>query len=524
MKTFKNLLFILSDQHHADLMSFRGHPQAKTPNLDRLAKTGVNFTRAYCQNPICTPSRMCWLSGQYAHNHGYYGLSGPAPANLPNLFGHLKGHGFRTAGIGKLHLPDTPRNWLEKDLDFFGECYRTVDGIPGKSIYFDALARKGLAHLEDSRLLPDAPPHALDARPSNLPFEDQVENWCVDEAIRFVEAEPSRPFFLEVSLPRPHHALTPDRRFWDAFPDDLDLPPNRDADPRGRPPHFRRKFREYHDHKWFRSPTDWERGARLAWKGYLACILQVDDAVGRLLDWLDRTGRADETLVVYSSDHGAYHGMHGLPEKAPGICSEDVCRIPFLVRAPGAQLAGSRCDSLVESIDLADTACQLLGVPAMATADGQSLAPLLLGGAGSRTAALTENPWSKSLRTARWRYVHYPAGMFQRDGRNPPPPRPGVDEGKDAVGSDHPFGELYDMVEDPGETRNLFDSPDHQGVVRAMQGLLLDRLITSTRVVTAHPVPAATMGDYHFPTAGDGKEDRSKSIAHRLDRNEDLYL
>ena len=103
-----NMLFILSDQHNAKVLGHKGHPDVKTPNLDRLAAQGVRFDNAITQNPICTPSRMCFLSGQYCHNHGYYGLSGPNPGGLPTIFGHFRRAGYRTAAVGKIRRPSRP--------------------------------------------------------------------------------------------------------------------------------------------------------------------------------------------------------------------------------------------------------------------------------------------------------------------------------------------------------------------------------------------------------------------------------
>jgi arylsulfatase len=123
-----NILFILSDQHNAKVLGGLGHPDVKTPHLDRMAAEGVRFDRAIAQNPICTPSRMCYLSGQYAHNHGYYGLSGPNPGGLPTVLGHFRRAGYRTAAMGKIHCPEY---WVEDDSDVFHEvcqgCQRGGD-------------------------------------------------------------------------------------------------------------------------------------------------------------------------------------------------------------------------------------------------------------------------------------------------------------------------------------------------------------------------------------------------------------
>lgn len=145
-----NVIHVIADQHHAGLLGCAGHGQVLTPNLDAFAAEGARFTNAYTQNPICTPSRVSILSGQYCHNHGYYGLSGPV-SPLPSLFGHFRAHGYRTAAFGKVHVPNVPRNWLADDLDRFGDTYERVDSAgEGESEYFDELRAAGWREAEDS--------------------------------------------------------------------------------------------------------------------------------------------------------------------------------------------------------------------------------------------------------------------------------------------------------------------------------------------------------------------------------------
>jgi arylsulfatase len=182
-----NILFVISDQHQATCMGAEGHPHAITPNMDRLSADGVRFAHAYCQSPICTPSRVSILSGQYCHNHSYYGLGGPTPANLPSFMQYFKRHGYRTAGIGKLHAPTVPVNWLKDHCDCLVECY--FDGKEDKQTpYFEYLRQLGLRDKEDSILLPEFPgTQQHDARPSKLPYEHSVEGWCVQEAIKFMD-------------------------------------------------------------------------------------------------------------------------------------------------------------------------------------------------------------------------------------------------------------------------------------------------------------------------------------------------
>ena len=497
-----NVLHVFSDQHLATCMGVEGHPQAITPNMDRLAASGVRFTRAYTQNPICTPSRMSVLTGQYCHNHGYYGLSGPRPERLPSFLGHFREHGYRTAAIGKLHVPSDPVNWLEPHVDLLDDCYypHRQDLDKDDTPYYNYLRELGLRDKEDSVALRDGDTvrsQHLEGRPSAIPFKHSVEGWCVREAIRFIDgtlAGPAtKPFCIQVSLPRPHQCFTPDRRFWDMYPEGLDLPETFRQDNSGRPPHFRASAENMKHIDWTFDPRDDEEGPRRLWRGYLGAVTHVDHALGLLMDALDERGIAEETIVVYHADHGSYSGTFGVPEKAPGICSEAVCRVPYIWRVPG--VSPRVRDDLVESIDLAPTILSLCGLPAMGCVDGCDLSGALRGeDVSGREIAVTENPWSKSLRWGRWRFVHYQPEMFS-------------DQGEPDV------GELYDMEADPSETTNLHHDPASRDVVNDCRRLLLEWLIRTQRNVTAWPPLDWPETSYNL--AEDGKEANGGDIEAR---------
>ncbi|MBI1336612.1 MAG: sulfatase-like hydrolase/transferase [Phycisphaera sp.] len=496
MSTPLNILEVISDQHQAACTGYEGHPQAITPNMDRLAAMGTRFRYAYTQNPICTPSRVSILSGQYCHNHGYFGLSGPRPHSLPSFLSHFRGQGYRTAGIGKLHTPNDPEDWLRDHCDLYAECYsygeRSSSG-EAQSLYYDFLLAHGRSHLDDDSVaLPEfrgAQQH--DARPSILPLELSVEGWCVSTAKRFIDEShaAAKPFCMQVSLPRPHQCYTPDRRFWEMYGENLDLPATFENDCAHRPPHFRAMVeRARTKGKGLIEPTDWLSTSRRVWRGYLACITQVDWALGELINHVEQLGLLGNTVIIYHADHGAYSGTFGVPEKAPGICSEAVCRVPYLWYVPGMTQARAQSTQLVENIDLAPTITSLCGLPAMDTTDGHDLTPLLRGGDQTlRGVAVTEHPWSKSIRWDRWRLVHYQPAMF-----------PG--------GKDRDTGELYDIEADPWETRNLYHDPAHRATVEEGRRLLLEWLIDTTRQVTYWPEPGRVDGNpYATATAADGK-------------------
>jgi arylsulfatase len=474
MKKKPNILMVLADQHNANHLGFMGHKQALTPRLDEFASQGTAFSRAYASNTICTPSRVSILSGQYCHNHGYYGLSGPTKDGMDNLFRHCKKEGYRTAGYGKLHLPIDPRHWLENDLDYFGDAYETSDGWIGKSEYFDYLTEKGLREKEDSwhntREYSEKS-IALDCCPSKLPYEDTMEMWCARKAMEFIKEDKNKPFCIQVALQRPHHPSIPQKKFWDLYPHDIELPHTLHREPEGRPPMFREKFKASQNRIWeYALPgEDWEDGARRHWRGTLACVTQMDDVFGQLMDFLDKEGLTDNTIVLYGSDHGGYHGIFGIEEKAPGICSDQVCRVPMIWRGPGIDSKGKIMEQLVENTDISPTLLSLCGLDPMDGADGLDISLLLQGqDRPVHTVAVTENAYSKSINFGEYRLVHYPESMFNA-----------------------PFGELYNMKEDPMELNNLYFERDYQELVQRGKSLLLDWLISTTRVVTTQPAPLA---------------------------------
>lgn len=504
---------VLADQHNATQLGCAGHLQAITPNFDRFAAGGVRFTNAFTQNTICTPSRVSVLSGQYCHNHGYYGLSGPTTQGLNNLFRHFKGAGYRTAAYGKLHLPNSPRNWIADDVDEFGDTYEDENGAIGDSKFLAYLEDLGLRKYEDSwhnaeEYGPGTISH--DAMPSKLPYEHTQEMWCADQAMKFMDDDGDTPFFIQIAFQKPHHPLLPNERFWEMYPDDIALPLTAAREPMDRPPHFQSAWQRFQNRVWDYG-TDGdppEDGARRAWRGTLACVTQIDDVFGKLIDHLESSGKAENTIVIYSSDHGGYHGVHGIEEKAPGICSDAVCRIPMIWRVPGVTPEDGVCDGLVEAVDMAATLPALCGLDPMEGVDGTDVSGLLANpGAGeaAKRCAVTENPFAKSIRWENWRMVHYPDAMF--DGNRQ-------------------IGELYDMAADPDETHNLFYAADYAHIVAEGTRLLADWLITTTRLITTQPTLRADGSTGRFlggvktyPLADDGKAPNWVQPRNRKDNN-----
>ena len=482
MEKKPNVLFIMSDQHSAKALGRQGAFPVKTPNLDRLASEGVQFRRCVTQNPICTPSRVSFHSGQYCHSHGYYALSGPAPRGLPTVFGWFRDAGYRTGAIGKIHCP---AGWVEKDCDTFVDVVGT--SIGGNPEYRGYLRERGLEDKylnqktfyeryagRDAEKLRGQDPslylRTCDGGPSELLHEDTPEGFSVRAAVDFMQEarRQGEPFFAHVSFEKPHQLYSPSQTFWDLYDEGkLSLPPNIGYEMAGKSPHLRRDAEFWRNVDWsVFEPRDFTSAALRRLHGYLGNVSQVDHAVGDLLDYLESAGLADHTIVVYTADHGDYVCEHGCMEKAPGICSDAVTRIPYLWRWPGRFASGRWVDEIVEAVDTGPTLASLAGLDPMAWADGKDISRLLRGEKQDvHAVGVTENPWAKSIRWGDYRLVWYPREMFAEE----------YPEG---------FGELYDLEKDPWEMSNLYWEGECQPVVRRMERELMDWLVTTSRTVT----------------------------------------
>jgi choline-sulfatase/uncharacterized sulfatase len=466
-KTKPNVLFILSDQHSAKITGYNGHPNVKTPRLDQMAKEGVRFDNAIVQNPICTPSRVSWLSGQYCHNHGYYGLEGPKPQHLPSLVSHFRENGYRTAAIGKIHCPEY---WIEDQCDVFNEVAGTSrDGCPQYDAYIE---KKGLSKLrrEDLNARNPMGGQSLDGFANRLSYRDGMQGYTAQQSMDFMERckGESEPFFLHMSFQSPHQVYCAAKEFWDIYEEEqIVLPENADWDLQKKAPNLIETSNNHREGKWVvNEPKTFEAGRLRKLRGYLACVSEVDHAIGEVLDFLKDNGLEENTIVVYASDHGDYACEHGIMEKAPGICSDAITRVPFIWQWPKKFSGGSVKKELMESVDLAPTLCELTGVPKMNTTDGHDITHLLTGGDGEvRDIAVCEFAWSKSVRKDKYLYVHYPKEMF-------------IEEYPDG------FGELYDLEHDPWEMNNLWFKAEYKSLVNEFKNDLLEWLIKTNRPVT----------------------------------------
>ncbi|MHC4222163.1 MAG: sulfatase family protein, partial [Planctomycetota bacterium] len=472
-----NVIFILSDQHNAKIMAHQGHPDVKTPNFDRMAKEGVRFDACTTNNPICTPSRISLLSGQYCHNHGYYGLGGPNPKGLPTVFGHFKRVGYKTALIGKSHCPEY---WVENDTDCFHDtCGTSIEGRSRE--YEQYLADRDLSDLEDHSGFHEfgrKGKQTSDARASMVSYRDGQEGWAVTKSIEFMGncVKDNKPFFLHLSLPKPHQCYAPAKEFWDLYDQSkLHLPPNIDYDLKLKAPNLIKTAEYWKKGDWtLFKPKTFKAGRLRKLHGYLGCISHVDHAVGEVLDWLEKSGLDSNTIVVYTSDHGDYACEHDIMEKAPGISSDAITRVPMIWWSPGKFKAGHVAKEVVETVDIVPTLCTLARLDELQTADGQDISTMLTGATGDKNRiGITEFIWSKSIRKGNWRLVTYSKKMFVRE----------YPDG---------FGELYNIKDDPYEMKNLYFEPGHADKVVELKEDFFEWMITKKRPTTIHPSKATT--------------------------------
>lgn len=430
----------MTDQHHADCLGVVGVRSVRTPALDRLAARGVRFERAYCNSPICAPSRACFHTGQYLHGHRLgcnhvREFGGAVPPTLP---GHFQQGGYQTAIIGKAHLP---ASWLEEGYEHRRYCDlsdATADD-PRSAHYFDYLCRHNLADAYDlGALLPPHPGSFYQAFVSEIPYEHCVERWTGREALQFLATrDKSRPFFLHLSFQRPHEPYcVPFDYAREYAPEAISLPASAvdyfERQFAGKPDAMRSyiagpKGRGYP----YRAENDLDLKRNVSC--YYELVTMIDREIGILLDWLDHNGLTENTIIAFVADHGDFAGDHGLSDKNLGLY-ESIHRIPFLLSWPGGP-RGRVERGLVESVDLFPTLCGLAGLAQPVGVPGVSLVGSEWQG---RTMALCE--WDQfsegcrmgtiAVRTARHRLVFYCA---------------------------HPGdGELYDVVEDPGELVNHY--------------------------------------------------------------------
>ena len=494
-----NFLLIMTDQQRADHLGAYGNALLRTPCIDALARDGMAFDRFYVASPVCMPNRAAIMTGRMPSAAGVRMNGVPLPLSTRSFVEALRESGYRTALIGKAHFQnmteaepaampgqdaiprtrqgdfdlrdgpgygnESPLSWRDPTfrvrLPYYGFeeaalCLEHGDQVGGSfARWLEASGvRPPRAERPAGAGAEGAAVVAPQAWRSSLDAEHYPTAFVADTTIQWLRTHAQRdhdrraPFFLQCSFPDPHHPFTPPDPYWSAYsPDDVALPPSFHCPLNLAPPHKRAIHEELlkgaRKTSGSRVIAVDDSEARQAIAFNYGAIAMIDDAVGRITAALRDLGLLDDTVVIFMSDHGDFMGDHGLLFKGP-LHYQSVIRMPFIWRDPLYGNAGRRCGSLASAMDVAPTILDRAGVQPFNGIQGRSLMPLIGGRVGftEHPGVLIEEECHRSV-----------PGL-------PDPPRVRTlvtDRWRLSVYQGTPWGELYDLAEDPWETRNLFE-------------------------------------------------------------------
>lgn len=467
-----NILLITSDQQHWNTL---GHvnPAVKTPNLDGLASQGVRFGRAYCVNPTCTPTRASIITGLYPSQHGAWTLGTKLPEDVPTLGGYLGDAGYRTALVGKAHfqpLASTPEYPgveccpIMQDLDYWRSFHGPFYGFDHVELarnhadehlvgqhYAIWMEENGCSNWRDY-FKPPTGNNADQRHKWQIPEEYHYDKWIAEKTNALMEGykDNDESFFLWASFFDPHPPyLAPEP--WDTMydPETIEVPKLTPGEHDANPPHFQMSQTRNMD----KSPWT-ETGHYLHGLGchlhddrelakdiavYYGMISLMDKYIGRILDRLEELGLAENTVVVFSTDHGHFFGQHGLTAKGP-FHYEDMVKVPFIVRWPGVASQGESSDAMQSLVDLAPTFMRIAGLTVPRTMTGVDQSEVWAGKSdAARDHIVVEHHHEPTT-------IHVKTYVDERYKLT-------VYYGRD-------YGELFDLREDPGEVDNLWSKPD----------------------------------------------------------------
>jgi arylsulfatase A-like enzyme len=494
LRKAENILFIMCDQLRWDYLSCYGHPHLRTPNIDRLAERGTRFTRVYVQSPVCGASRMSFYTGRYVQSHGASWNGFPLKVGEMTLGDYLRARGMDVALVGKTHMRADTEGMERLGIDpdsiigvRVSECgfdpFERDDGLHGigpdgryeskNPRYNEYLRDKGYngtnpwhdwanSAAGDGNKIASGWAMRHASRPARVAEEDSETPYMTRRAIEFME-QASKPWCLHLSYIKPHWPYIAPAPYNSMFGKDAVQPAVRSERERENPHPIYREFMELRVSRNFGRDEVREEVIPV----YMGLIKQIDDQMGVLFDYMNRKGLMDNTVIVFTSDHGDYLGDHWLGEK--DLFHEQSVKIPLIVYDPRTARQGGPsnvCDELVESIDIVPTLLDAIGGDSSEQShrmEGRSLTPLLNGEkpAAWRNYAISEYDYSMlpvamklkiEPRDARlymvtnkeWKYVCAP-------GFRPM---------------------LYDLVNDPSEFNDLGDSPGHAAVREKMQNVL----------------------------------------------------
>lgn len=502
-----NFLVIVTDQHRADYLGCAGHPVLRTPHIDALAARGTRFERFHVASPVCMPNRASLLTGRYPSAHGLRINGGVLSQRATTFVELLRGQGYRTASLGKSHVQpmtdrpaarqdgepvatidawkddggdytqEQPQHYQGVDRHAFATPYYGYDEVDMVTFHGDQAGGHYQQWLRAQR--PDAdrlrdPAHQLphgytcpQANRTAVPEALYPTSYIRDRAVDFLQRAKgsAQPFFAFVSFPDPHHPFTPPGRYWDMYdPADFELRLPYEAHRNPPPPMrwCREQWAQNARHR--QGPHDgfFATGQELREAMALTCgmITMIDDAVGDIVRALDDNGLREDTVIVFTSDHGDYLGEFNLVLKG-ALASQAITHVPFIWSDPrGGAPAVSH--ALASTIDIAPTILARSGIAPYHGLQGRSLLPCMDGRAAVQDELLIEYQDNRA-RQGFTRPACVRTLLTQRH--------------RLSVYKDEAWGELYDHETDPDETHNLWDSPDHQTLRSSLTQQLLHKML-----------------------------------------------
>lgn len=471
-----NILLLFSDQHQADCLGFQNHPDVITPNLDRLSKRGTVFNRAYCQDGVCVPSRMSLMTGLYPRTLGC--LHNPDQSTVMDevvsLQSVLKNNGYYTAAFGKRHLKGAA------DLGWDYHRGHSKDESPGNS-YWEWIEQQGyldaFQHDWSAEFGGPYPTADLGTRLSKLPEEMTMEAFTARETINLIRQQKNsdKPFFCWSSFYRPHQPYNAQKRFLDMYDyskwgqgtvhgDAIRKPTTLHQSPDSLPP----ALKDWHEGKnkvWrLDKAVDDEQLFRFYIASYYALVTEIDTHVGAIMQALEEEGLLENTIVVYTSDHGDFVGRHGMVEKCAigHNVYEETLKVPLIISCPAHLKEGQVIDDLVEMFDLYPTLLELAEIKMPPTKHGiaaTSLAAAVRDGTSAKRKYIVSENWSQATVIT----DHHKLGIW-------------LDPTEYARQWDfRAFGDmLFDLNADPVEIDNLAGNLQYAGVEKRLRDYFAD--------------------------------------------------
>ncbi len=467
MNSPPNVLWICTDQQRHDTINALGNPHARTPHLDRFIGQGVSFDNAFCQSPVCAPSRASFLTGRYprATRCRQNGQSIPPDEILVSKI--FSDAGYRCGLAGKLHLASCSDGKVEdRTADGYHDFHWSHHPQPDwpENAYTQWLEEKGTSW--DEIYGPKITPYVYSGAPAEL----HQTTWCAEKTVEFIRANQERPWFFSFNCFDPHHPFDPPPEYLERYDfDQMPLPKNHPEE-EAQQTSYQKKDREWaHD-----SPGEFHTSAmstedhRQVYAANLAMVELIDDQFGRILAALEETGQAENTFVVFMSDHGEMLGDHGIYFKGPHFY-DCATRVPLVVRWPeGSVRSNLRAGGLVELLDLAPTMLEAAGLEIPSRMQGNSLLPVLRG--ESDPSRIRERVYSEYYNS--WTHKDAYGTMLRTETE------------KIVVYHGTDQGELYDLAADPDEFHNLWDVTEEKD-----RKLRLMKACFDASVLTMDPDP-----------------------------------